>query len=381
MASEAVATRVVQVVAADAAGIGTGVAVRMRAAAAVAAAADLLAAGGLVAFPTETVYGLGALPSRPATLARLFAVKGRPADNPLIMHVADTAAARRLTAGWHPLADRLAAHFWPGPLTMILPAAPGIPAAVTAGLSTVGVRVPAHPIALALLQALGEPLAAPSANRSGRPSPTTAAHVLADLAGLVDLIIDGGPTPVGVESTVLDLSTPAPVLLRPGAVTLEQLCQFIPGLSAAATPSPAVGYRHYRPAASLVLVLGEDTVVVHNMLKELAAAARADGKRPGLLLAAEFGDDWPEPRVVWGSLANPDTLAAGLYVGLRQLDEAGVDLILTHGVEPIGIGLAVQNRLLQAAERVYRPRFSKRNDGAGSAAARVPHRRKGGSMG
>ncbi len=196
--------------------------------AAIARAAQLLRGGELVAFPTETVYGLGADALASAAVARIFAAKGRPADNPLIVHVADVDAARRLVRSFPPLAERAAAAWWPGPLTLVLPRDRArVPDATTAGQDTVAIRVPAHPVALALLRACGRPLAAPSANRSGRPSPTLAEHVLADLGGRVALILDGGPTLHGLESSVLDLTGPRPLLLRRGAATLEQLRELL----------------------------------------------------------------------------------------------------------------------------------------------------------
>lgn len=337
--------------------------------------AAVLRNGGLVAFPTETVYGLGALPSRPDALERLFQVKGRPKDKPLIMHVADEGMARPLAARWPATAQALAGAFWPGPLTLVLPAAAVVPAAVRGGGPTVGIRVPAHPIALALVREVGEPLAAPSANPSGRPSPTTARHVVEDLGGLVDLVIDGGPAPVGVESTVIDLAQDPPVLLRPGAVPVEALRRHLPALrihsrlvlhhnegtqadadaQGAGSAAPDIKYRQYAPQAPVVLVLGENLTEVHNIIRNLLTAAEAAGLRTGLLLATELGDDWPRPRVAWGSLRQPETLAAGLYEGLRRLDGEGVDLIVTHGVEPAGIGLAVRNRLVEAAVEILRP--------------------------
>lgn len=337
--------------------------------------AAVLRGGGLVAFPTETVYGLGALPSRSDALVRLFQVKGRPKTKPLILHVTDQDMARPLAAHWPAVAGALAEAFWPGPLTLVLPAAAPVPAVVRGGGPTVGIRVPAHPIALALVHAVGEPVAAPSANRSGAPSPTTARHVVEDLGGLVDLVIDGGPTPVGVESTVVDLAQVPPVLLRPGAVPVEALRRYIPALRihsrlvlhhnegaqgdqedhGAGSKAPDIKYRQYAPQAPVVLVLGENVTEVHKIIRNLVAAAGAAGLRTGLLLATELGDGWPEPQVAWGSLQEPETLAAGLFDGLRQLDRAGVDLIVTHGVEPAGIGLAVSNRLVEAADEILRP--------------------------
>ncbi|MDP8969027.1 MAG: L-threonylcarbamoyladenylate synthase, partial [Actinomycetota bacterium] len=221
-----------------------------------ARAVQLLRAGGLVAFPTETVYGLGADARAAAAVARIFAAKARPVDNPLIVHVADASGLESVAASVPPLAARLAQRWWPGPLTLVVDAASDLPKETTGGLSTVAVRVPAHPVALALVRAAGLPIAAPSANRSGRPSPTTAAHVVADLGDAVELVVDAGPCQVGVESTVVDARGDAPRVLRDGAVTREQL-----GLpdgtvgpqAAASVASPGTRYRHYAPACDVAL--------------------------------------------------------------------------------------------------------------------------------
>jgi L-threonylcarbamoyladenylate synthase len=223
----------------------------------------LLRAGRLVAFPTETVYGLGANALDAEAVARIYAVKGRPANSPLIVHVASIEMAQSLVATWPDIANRLAEQFWPGPLTMVLPKSPGspaIPLIVTAGLPTVGLRMPAHPIALALIQAAGVPLAAPSANRFTQLSPTTADHVRRGLGSDVDYILDGGPCHVGIESTVLSLAEPQPILLRPGGISRPQLEAVIgpitiaPAVSAGAHPAPGMHPRHYSPRTSLFLV-------------------------------------------------------------------------------------------------------------------------------
>src|SRR5579859_85359 len=221
-------------------------------------AAEVLRGGGLVAFPTETVYGLGALALDAAAARRVYRAKGRPSDNPLIVHVADAAMLGRVVRRVTPLARRLMRAFWPGPLTLILEKAPAVPAAVTGGRGTVAVRCPAHPAARALLRALGEPVAAPSANRSGRPSPTAAAHVLRDLAGRVPLILDGGPCRHGLESAIVDARGRRPVLLRPGTLAPERIARAAraplaaPGRSA--PPSPGARHRHYAPSCRVALV-------------------------------------------------------------------------------------------------------------------------------
>ncbi|HVL98743.1 MAG TPA: L-threonylcarbamoyladenylate synthase, partial [Egibacteraceae bacterium] len=221
--------------------------------AAIASAAAVLRAGGLVAFPTETVYGLGADARREDAVRAVFAAKGRPADNPLIVHVADAAGLGAVAASVPPLAARLAERFWPGPLTLVVDAAPAVPAVTTGGLATVAVRVPDHPVALALLRAADLPVAAPSANRSGRPSPTTGAHVVEDLAASgVALLLDAGPSGIGIESTVVDARGAAPVVLREGAISREDLGG---ALVAQGSPaSPGTRYRHYAPACRVELV-------------------------------------------------------------------------------------------------------------------------------
>jgi L-threonylcarbamoyladenylate synthase len=311
-------------------------------------AARLLRDGALVAFPTETVYGLGASALDAAAVRRIFGAKGRPSYNPLIVHVADTAAARALVREWPAAADRAATAFWPGPLTLVLPRAESVSDAVTAGLDTVGVRVPAHPVALALLRAAGVPIAAPSANRFTRVSPTSAAHVQRGLGVAVDLILDGGVTPWGIESTVLDLSGAAPRLLRHGAVSLDELRAALGPVEdatqqrsgGAAMPSPGMLDRHYSPAAEVrVFRAVEDAAQ-----RALEEAAR--GRRVGaLLLRASL----PSLHEV---VALPDDArgyARLLYASLHALDEAGCDVILVEDVPDTAEWAAVRDRLRRAA--------------------------------
>lgn len=324
----------------------------------------ILRRGGLVAFPTETVYGLGANALDGPAVAGIFQAKGRPRDNPLIVHVAAQDTVYQLAAAVPDSARRLMQAFWPGPLTLVLPAGPGLPPEVTAGLNSVGLRMPAHPVALALITAAGVPVAAPSANLSGRPSPTTAEHVWQDLSGRIDAVLDGGPAGVGVESTVLDMTGPAPVVLRPGGVTPAELAAVAgevtldPGVTntAAATGgdrrpprSPGMKYRHYAPKAPLILVEGAPERVPPR-IRELADSYRAAGKRVGILACAESADMFSSGQVlVAGRRAEPATVAARLFAALRRFDELGVDVILAEGVEPQGVGLAVMNRLRRAA--------------------------------
>jgi L-threonylcarbamoyladenylate synthase len=322
-------------------------------------AAACLRRGGLVAFPTETVYGLGVHALDAEAVRRLFDAKGRPAHDPLIVHVPSLEDARGLVADVPAAAERLAARFWPGSLTMVLSKRALVPDAVTAGLSSVAIRVPAHPVALALLQAARVPVAAPSANLFSRPSPTCAAHVVADLDGRIDMVLDAGPTFVGVESTVLDLTGGPPRVLRPGGVSIEALAEVLGMRPLEVTvavssdrplPSPGLLERHYSPRAPLTVYEGDAASVLAAM-RTAAAAARGAGQRIGLLLVDEdlvHGIEG-ETRSL-GPLASPDILARNLYGALRDLDAVGVDVILAHGIiETGGLGAALRDRLRRAA--------------------------------
>lgn len=286
------------------------------------AAADLLRGGGLVAFPTETVYGLGARARDPVAVRQIFAAKGRPVDHPLIVHLA---AAAELS-DWAEVdarAEALAAAFWPGPLTLVLRRRAGVPDEVTGGLDTVGLRVPDHPLARALIAQVGCGLAAPSANRFGRVSPTTAAHVWAELGAELP-VLDGGPCAVGVESTILDLSQPQPALLRPGGVPVEALeAQLGPIARGGATRAPGTLAAHYAPRTALRLSDAPEAE---------AAALRDQGLRVAVL---SFGDD--------------AAYARALYAELRRLDALGVDVLVAARPGPQGIGAAVADRLARAA--------------------------------
>ncbi|HUH08083.1 MAG TPA: L-threonylcarbamoyladenylate synthase, partial [Egibacteraceae bacterium] len=305
-------------------------------------AAQLMRSGGLVAFPTETVYGLGANALDVDAVARLFAAKGRPADNPLIIHIADRAQLADLTLRVSPLARSLAERFWPGPLTIVLDAAEALPRLTIGGHSTVAVRIPDHPIAIALLSAAAVPIAAPSANRSGRPSPTTAEHVVADLDGHIDLIIDGGPCPVGLESTVVDARGASPVILRPGAVTAELLgvAGPPPAADASRSASPGTRYRHYAPRCQVAIVAPGTGPA----RADLEAAA---GRSVGLVATAPATD----PRVrMLAVFTDAASLASDLYEALRAGETAGVDVVVVEAVPEAGIGRAVMDRLRRAAE-------------------------------
>jgi L-threonylcarbamoyladenylate synthase len=311
-------------------------------AAGIAEAARCLAAGGLVAFPTETVYGLGADASDGAAIARLYAAKGRPAFNPLIAHVANAAAAQKL-GRFDAAAERLAAGFWPGPLTLVLPKVEGCPVAdlATAGLDSIAVRVPAHPVAQEILRRFGGPVVAPSANRSGHVSPTTAAHVRADLGGRIDVIVDGGATPVGVESTIVACLAHTPALLRPGGVPREAIERVLQAPLAAAPPhddkaprAPGMLELHYAPRTPL----------------------RLDAKHvaPGEALLA-FGPAPAEGAAgavkVLNLSARGDLLeaAANLFAHLRALDASGASTIAVMPIPLAGLGEAINDRLGRAA--------------------------------
>ena len=349
----------------------------------IARAADCLRRGGLVAFPTETVYGLGVHAMDRAAVRRLFDAKGRPANDPLIVHVSSFDHVMPLVVAPPHDAERLASRFWPGALTLVLRRAPSVPREVTAGLETVAVRVPAHPVARALLLATSLPIAAPSANLFSRPSPTLAAHVLEDLDGRIDMILDGGPTSVGVESTVLDLTVDPPVVLRPGAISVETLRTVVPAVQSRITaaptsdhesmPSPGLLTKHYAPRAPLTIYRGEPAAV-GVALKHGVRSSVDRGQRVGVLVSAEdalllsdldsdLGGDLEGVRgqsVVLVTLASEDdaaATAARLYAALRELDTAHVDVILARdidndGAHDDGLWRAIRDRLHRAAASV-----------------------------
>ncbi len=320
-------------------------------------AAAVLRAGGIVAFPTETVYGLGAHAADTAAVERVFAAKGRPLDNPLIVHVASIEAAGRVAETISETERALMEAFWPGPLSLVLRGKVGaVSGRVTCGLPTVAVRMPDHPAALSLLEAAGCPVAAPSANRSGRPSPTSAAHVLEDLDGRIDGIVDDGATGVGLESTVAEVLEGGAVrILRPGGVTREQLeeagfrveeAKVSESVEAAETPrSPGMKYAHYAPKGELTLVAGDRERAAAYIHRQLAAHGG------GVLTYEERAGLFPEADVVvsLGSLDRLETAAQGLYAALRRFDELGVERIYAEACSEEGIGEAVMNRLRKAS--------------------------------
>ena len=323
-------------------------------------AADLLRSGQLVAFPTETVYGLGADALNADAVLSVFAAKGRPADNPLIVHIYD----RSQLDGLCVVPDKalpLMDAFWPGPLTILFEKLPAVPDAVTAGLPTVAVRMPSHPVASAMLRACNLPVAAPSANSSGRPSPTLASHVLEDLRGRIPLILDGGPCEVGLESTVLDLCHGEPTILRPGGVTKEMLESVLhtevrlagsilrPLRPDEKALSPGMRYKHYAPKGQVTLVEGNPDAVVAR-LRELYRQESAAGRKTCVLCFSEHMDALRDcfPHDI-GSRNNMSEIAHRLFLMLRVLDEEGMESVFSEVVPPEGVGLAVMNRLGRAA--------------------------------
>jgi L-threonylcarbamoyladenylate synthase len=326
-------------------------------------AARVIRGGGLVAFPTETVYGLGANALDADAVRKIFAAKGRPASDPLIVHIAAFAQLDDVAEQIPALARELAATFWPGPLTMVLSRRPLVPANVAAGRETVAVRMPAHPVALALCAAAGVPIAAPSANLFSRTSPTEAAHVLEDLAGRIDLLLDGGPTPIGLESTVLDMTESPPALLRPGGVALEQLQRLVPDVvyapqyaaahdRAGAPAAPGMLLKHYSPRAELQFFAGPPERVLARM-RAVAQQARAAGRSIGIMAPDEEIAAFAGLGVQLAPLGPRDDLAQigqRIFSSLRELDRHGVEVILVRGFAREGIGLAIWDRLIRAAE-------------------------------
>jgi L-threonylcarbamoyladenylate synthase len=329
-------------------------------------AARILARGGVVAFPTETVYGLGANALDCRAVRRIFYAKGRPSDNPLIVHIASFRDLNKLVAYIPPRTKLLVRHFWPGPLTLVLPRSEIIPDIVTAGLDTVGIRMPSHPVAQALIRAVHLPIAAPSANISGRPSPTTGQHVLRDMGGKIDAVVDAGPASVGVESTVLDLTAPVPTVLRPGGVTIESLQAVLgevildPALQQGTVPrAPGMKYRHYAPAGEVYLITGELARVTAR-IRTLVAAWQQKGRRVAVLATTETAAAYREaPRPdyleVLGSRSQPESIAANLFGALRNCDRHHIDIILAETIAEEGLGMAVMNRLRKSsANRIIR---------------------------
>lgn len=322
-------------------------------------AGELIRSGALVGFPTETVYGLGANALDESAVKRIFEAKGRPGDNPLIVHISKVDQLAPLIAVEpSPAAKRLMDACWPGPMTLIFPKSNLVPAAVTAGLDTVAVRLPGHPAARALIDATRRPIAAPSANRSGRPSPTTARHVLEDMDGRVPLILDGGPCEVGLESTVIDMTGEVPKVLRPGGITprrIAELCGSAGVDDAVMRPlkegevarSPGMKYRHYAPTGALTIVQGEANAVA-DAIRRLYDQALSEGKRP-LILALDGHLPAYEGRKALSLGDGAAGMARSIFARLREADALGADAIFSEAVAADGLGLAVMNRLGRAA--------------------------------
>jgi L-threonylcarbamoyladenylate synthase len=336
--------------------------------AAIEEAAAALRDGKLVVFPTETVYGLGAHALDQAAVQKIFDAKERPANDPLIVHIAHIGQVSQCAVGMPAGARKLGLSFWAGPLTLVLQKKPEVPDLVTAGLPSVALRVPSHRVARALMEMAGLPIAAPSANRFSRPSPTTAAHVIEDLDGRVDLILDAGPTDIGLESTIVDFTTDPPILRRPGGITFEQVHSLVPevivqtGQSGGDEPQTAPGQltRHYAPRAELTLYEGPSDAVVRTVAADVRSAAAA-GDRVGILapeedlsaLAPEIASRASAGRIEtfpYGSRADLERSARELYASIRALDATGVSRILAIGVGSEGLARAIHDRLRRAAD-------------------------------
>lgn len=324
-------------------------------------ATKILQMGGLVAFPTETVYGLGGNALDEYAAKRIYAAKGRPSDNPLIVHIADMQALEELTKEVPDVARKLAKVFWPGPLTMILPKSEKVPLGTTGGLLTVAVRMPDHPVALSLIRRSGLYLAAPSANTSGRPSPTLAEHVYEDLRDKIDLILDGGMVKVGIESTIVDLTEDVPMILRPGCITKEMLEAVVgqvkidpvllseSGVSVEKPKAPGMKYKHYAPKADMTIYSGIKEKVVERIRQE-AQRAYSVGMRVGIVATDETISCYHlgEVRSV-GSRREAGSIARGVYKVLRDFDHLQVDIILAESFEEDLMGAAIMNRMKKAA--------------------------------
>jgi L-threonylcarbamoyladenylate synthase len=326
-------------------------------------AAGILRSGGIVALPTETVYGLGANALDASAIEKIFVAKERPSWDPLIVHISDTEMLQRVTASLPASAQTLIDAFWPGPLTLLLPKNDAVPDAVTAGRPRVGVRMPQHPVAHALIREAGVPIAAPSANRFGRTSPTSAQHVAEDLDGRIDAILDSGETTHGLESTVIDVCEEPCVIYRPGVISLEQIrtagveavmfreSAAMQTTAPASLPSPGVGLRHYAPRAKLILVDGSGEAQIARF-RELAQHGQQNGMVLGLMLADGFERDLNTSQAIvfrWGKWTDSEELAQRLFAGLRYLDGAGANVIVCPLPAAEGIGIAMRDRLLKAA--------------------------------
>ena len=326
-------------------------------------ASEILKSGGLVAFPTETVYGLGGDATDKEASRKIYAAKGRPSDNPLIVHIAKFSQLEDITENLPKTAKLLADAFWPGPLTMVCNKNQIIPHETTGGLDTVAVRMPNNPVALALIEESGCMIAAPSANTSGRPSPTKASHVYEDLSGKIEAILDGGAVDIGLESTIVDLTEDVVTILRPGFINMDMLRKVVgevrmdPGIvyndkgttSGAKPKAPGMRYKHYAPKGDLTIISGEEDTVV-GKINQLTIEALKEGKKVGIIATSETADRYPEGEVlVIGNRSDESSIAHNLYDILRRFDELSVDLIYSESFATPKMGQAIMNRLLKAA--------------------------------
>ncbi|MCM1537195.1 MAG: L-threonylcarbamoyladenylate synthase [bacterium] len=328
-------------------------------------AGEIIRAGGLVAFPTETVYGLGGDALNKESSRKIYAAKGRPSDNPLIVHICKWQDIERIAARIPQAARDLAGAFWPGPLTMILPKSDAVPYETTGGLNTVAVRFPSHPAARALIEAAGGYVAAPSANRSGRPSPTTAKYVTEDMDGRIDMIIDGGEVGIGIESTIVDLTGDVPMILRPGHITQEMVENVLGTVAADQTileakdgarpKAPGMKYRHYAPTGVLTIVEGERDAVTER-INALTREALAAGEKVGVIATEETVHAYRADCVKnIGSRSDEAAIAHNLYAILREFDDEKMTVLFSEAFDTAGMGQAIMNRLLKAAgHRVIR---------------------------
>ncbi len=322
-------------------------------------AGQILKDGGLVAFPTETVYGLGANALDEEAAAKIYSAKGRPSDNPLIVHIADFSDLEKIVEEVPEEAKKLADAFWPGPLTMIMRKNEKVPYGTTGGLETVAVRMPNHDTALKMIRAGGGFIAAPSANTSGRPSPTMASHVAEDMNGKIDMILDGGSVGIGLESTIIDLSEEIPTILRPGFITQQMLADVIGRVEIDAAlidnnskvhpKAPGMKYRHYAPKANMILIRGEKEKVAQK-IRQLVEEELKEGRTPGILCAEETAHLYPEGMIKKiGTLREELTISRHLYGALREFDEEKVSSIFSETFETPVLGTAIMNRLMKAA--------------------------------
>lgn len=313
--------------------------------------------GGLVAFPTETVYGLGGDGLNEVAAKNIYLAKGRPSDNPLILHINDQKMLSRIVSKVTPMAKKIMTAFCPGPITIILPKSDIVPKAVTGGLDTIAVRMPDNDIARALIKYADTPIAAPSANISGRPSPTTAQAVYKDLQSRIDMVLDGGACQFGVESTIVDCTEDIPIILRPGAITKEMLEEIFPVVKidkaivgANVVPkAPGMKYKHYAPKVDMILIEG-DNKKMSSSIEEILHKYENEGKKVGLLVSDEVANELNHQNTFsYGSQENLAQIASEIYEGLRYFDDKDVDIILAQGTTDKGIGLAIMNRLHKAS--------------------------------